>query len=242
MTESSSARRGSTPTACDCKRKSEATVWRLFLTRWWISWARTPRITARPCSSATAAWCAIDERSCAVVVRERHVPVADELADLPPLPAKRHPDGVPRRPGPRARRSSVVEHDRRARGAQRLHGRLDDRLERLLDVERLRDCLGDRPERLELPHPPLGLRVQLRVLDREGDLRGDREQQVDLALREFVRLARAYVQRALELLAGEDRHGEDRLVLVLAEVRERLEAGVEVRLAGSMTGSRVSAA
>ena len=37
-------------------RSSEATVWRLFLTRWWISWARTPRMTARPCSSATAAW------------------------------------------------------------------------------------------------------------------------------------------------------------------------------------------
>ena len=47
-----------------CSRSSEATVWRLFLTRWWISWASTPRITARPCSSATAAWCAIASSSC----------------------------------------------------------------------------------------------------------------------------------------------------------------------------------
>ena len=44
--------------------------------------------------------------------------------------------------------------------------------------------------------------------------------------------ARADVQRPLEHVAGEDGHGEDRLVLVLAQVRERLEAGVEVRARG----------
>ena len=43
-------------------------------------------------------------------------------------------------------------------------------------------------------------------------------------------LARAEVERALELLAHQDRDGEDRLVLVLVQVGERLEARVEVRL------------
>ena len=62
FTESSSAFCGSiSPLARAWRRSSEATVWRLFLTRWWISWASTPRITARPCSSATAAWWAIEE-------------------------------------------------------------------------------------------------------------------------------------------------------------------------------------
>src|SRR5581483_245744 len=63
LTESSSARRGSTASPRACRRNSEATVCRLFFTRWWISCASTPRITARPCSSATAAWWAIDASS-----------------------------------------------------------------------------------------------------------------------------------------------------------------------------------
>src|SRR5579859_6703189 len=37
LTECSSASRGSTPSARACRRSSEATVWRLFFTRWWIS-------------------------------------------------------------------------------------------------------------------------------------------------------------------------------------------------------------
>ena len=70
------------------------------------------------------------------------------------------------------------------------------------------------------------------MLDRLRDLRRDREQQLDLAARELARLARADVERALELLAREDRHREDRLELVLGQVRERLEARVEVGLRG----------
>ena len=162
--------------------------------------------------------------------RERRVAVADELADLPALPAQREPHGVfPGAPlGPAD--APVLEHERRAGRADRVHRRLDDRLERLLQVERLRDGLGDAGERLELAHAPLRLLVQLRVLDRLRDLRGDREQQLDLGPGELARLARADVQRALELVAREDRHGEDRLVLVLRQVGERLEARVEVGL------------
>src|SRR5581483_911238 len=63
FTESSSACRASTLSERACSRNSEATVCRLFFTRWWISCASTPRITARPCSSATAAWWAIDASS-----------------------------------------------------------------------------------------------------------------------------------------------------------------------------------
>jgi hypothetical protein len=71
------------------------------------------------------------------------------------------------------------------------------------------------------------------VLDGLGDLRGDRDEKVDLSPGERPRLARADVERALQLLlrpVREDRHGEDRLVVVLAQVGEALEARVEVRL------------
>jgi hypothetical protein len=46
-----------------------------------------------------------------------------------------------------------------------------------------------------------------------------------------VRLLRADVERALQPLAREDRDREDRLVLLFPQVRERLEARVEVRRA-----------
>ena len=140
--------------------------------------------------------------------------------------------------------AAVVEHERRAGRAERIHRRLDDRLERLLEVERLRDRLRDPRQRLELAHAPLRLGVELRVLDRLRDLRGDREQQLDLVVAEHARLARAHVQRALErTVARQDRHREDRLVLVLGQVREVLEARIEMRLLGSsITGARAAAA
>ena len=68
------------------------------------------------------------------------------------------------------------------------------------------------------------------MLDRLRHLRGDRQQQADLALREVAPVDRADVERAFELVAREDRHGEDRLEPILREVRERLEARIEVRL------------
>jgi hypothetical protein len=78
----------------------------------------------------------------------------------------------------------------------------------------------------------LRLRVQLRVLDRLRDLVGDGDEQVDLVTRELARFERADVQRAREMLPRQDRDREDRLVLVLGQVRELLEARVEMRLGG----------
>ena len=153
----------------------------------------------------------------AVLVREGRVAVAHELADHTPLPAQRQPlrvgTGAPLRPGDLA----VLQHERRPGRADRVHRRLHDRLQRLLEVERLGDRLGDLRERLELADPALRLRIELRMLDRLGDLGGDREQQVHLGRGELPRGARAHVERALELVAASDhRHREDRLVLVLA--------------------------
>ena len=85
----------------------------------------------------------------------------------------------------------------------------------------------------------LRLRVELGVLDRLRDLACDRHQQVDLGLRERPRLARPDVESALELLAGEDRNREDRRVVVLGQVRERLEARVEMGVGGDHHGRAI---
>ena len=168
----------------------------------------------------------------AVVVGERRVPVADELADLAALPAQRQAQRVRARAALGPGDLPVLEHERRAGRADRRHRRLHDRLERLLEVERLRDRLRDPRERLELVDAPLRVGVELRVLDRLRDLRRDRDEQVDLRLGVLPRRARADVERALELLARQDRHRQDRLVLVLGQVREELEARVEVGARG----------
>ena len=172
-----------------------------------------------------------------VVGRERRVAIADELADLAALPAQRHPHRVCARATLGPRDLPVLEHERRARGVQGLHRRLHDRLERLLEVQGLRDGLRDPGERLQLCDAPLSALVELRVLDRLRDLGRDRDEELDLGLGERAWLARTDVERALQLVgASDDRHGEDRLVLVLRKVRELLEARVEVRLLGDHDG------
>ena len=105
-----------------------------------------------------------------LLVRERRVSVADELADLAPLPAERQADVVRPRPPLGPGDVAVLEHERRAGRADSLHRRLHDRLERLLEVERLRDRLGDLRQRLELRHAALRLRVELGVPERHGGL------------------------------------------------------------------------
>ena len=132
--------------------------------------------------------------------------------------------------GPRATRCSRLRERGPPRRVQRLHRRLHDRLERLLEVQGLRDRLGDPRERLQLRDPPLGARVELRVLDRLRNLRRRSRPELDLGLRKLARLAGADVERAFELVPREDRHREDRLVLVLGEVREELETRVEMSL------------
>ena len=100
-------------------------------------------MTARPCSSATAAWCAIAFEQRALVVGERRVAVADELADLAALPRSGRRTCV--RPGAALRPGdlAVLEHERGAGRADRVDRRLHDRLERLLQVQRLGDGLRD---------------------------------------------------------------------------------------------------
>src|SRR5207253_7250444 len=97
---------------------------------------------------------------------------------------------------------------------------LDDRLERLLEVERLGNRLRDPSKRFELAYAALGVRIQLGVLDRLRDLCGDRNEELDLGVREFPGPARADIQCTRQLLARENRYCQDRLVLVLGEVGE----------------------
>ena len=173
----------------------------------------------------------------AVLVGERRVAVADELADLAALPAQRQPHRVLAGTALRPRDVPVLEHERRAGRTHGLHRRLHDRLERLLEVERLGDRLRDPRQRLELVDPPLRLLVQLRVLDRLRDLVGDREQELDLVRPELARLPRTDVEGAGQLLAGQDRDGQDRLVLVLRQVREGLKRGSRSAPCGIMIGA-----
>src|SRR5215210_1224029 len=126
-----------------------------------------------------------------VVVRERPVPVTDELADPTALPAQRRPYRVSAWAPFWPRDLAVLEDERGAAGAERLHRRLHDRFEGLLEVERVGHRLRDPRERLELDDSALRGLVQPGVLDRLADLRGDGEQQVDLRAAELPRLARA---------------------------------------------------
>ena len=163
-----------------------------------------------------------------LLVGEGRVPVADELADLAALPAERQTLCVTAGATLRPDDPAVFEDDRGACRVDRDHRRLDDRRQRLLEVERLGHGLRDPAQRLELGHAALRVVVELGVLDRLRDLTGDRHEQVDLGVVVVARRDRADVQRALQLLLGQDRNREDRLVLLLVEVREALEARVEM--------------
>jgi hypothetical protein len=110
----------------------------------------------------------------ALFLGERHVLVGDELPDLAPLPAKWGPHRVGAGAALRPRDPPVLEHERRTGRVHRVHRRLHDGLERLLEVEGFRDGLGDAGERFELGHSPLGLGVELRVDDRLRHLSRDR--------------------------------------------------------------------
>src|SRR5579859_4426944 len=72
-----------------------------------------------------------------VVVGERRVAICDELADLPPAPTQRRAHGVRAGAAFRPRDPAVFEDERRTARLHGIHRRLDDRLERLLEVERL---------------------------------------------------------------------------------------------------------
>src|SRR5262249_57584644 len=105
-----------------------------------------------------------------LVGREVPIAVTDQLADLPSLPAERDPyrEGASAalRPGD----SAVLQNERGPGRADRLHRRLDYRLERLLEVQRLGDGFGNPRKRLELPDAALRFCVQLRMHDRLRNL------------------------------------------------------------------------
>ena len=130
-----------------------------------------------------------------LVRREGRVAIADELPDLSAFPAQREPDRVRTGSALRPRDLAVLEHERRAGRGDRGHGRLHDRAQRLLEVQRLGDRLGYLRQRLELSHSLLGVLVQLRVLDRLCDLARNGHQEVDLGLVELTGPLGAHVQR-----------------------------------------------
>ena len=123
-----------------------------------------------------------------IVVGERCVAVADELADLPAAPPQREALGVAAGAPLRPRDLPVLEHERRSRRVERVHRRAHDRGERLLEVEGLGNRLGDTRQGLELDDPALGRRVEPCVLDRLRDLSRDRDQQLDLGTGELALL------------------------------------------------------
>ena len=117
-----------------------------------------------------------------VLPGELCVSVDDELADRAPLPTQRHAHGVLPGATLRPRDPAVLEHDRGTRCTEGVDGCLHDRLERLLQVQRLGHRLGDPGERLELADALLRRLVEASVLDRLRHLRGDRDEEVDLRL------------------------------------------------------------
>src|SRR5438034_1139176 len=165
----------------------------------------------------------------ALVVRERRVAVTHELADLAPLPAQRQPNRMNPRPALRPGNVAVLEHESRPRRADRFHRRLHDRLQRLLEVERLGNGLGDTRKRLELRDAALCLRIQLSVDDRVRDLGGDRDQEIHFVAGELARGTRSDVEGARKPVArrvdGVDRLREQPKV-ALARVHESIVGSV----------------
>ena len=155
-----------------------------------------------------------------LLVGEGRIPVADELSDLATLPPQRRAlrvrAGATRGPG----RPAVGQDDRCPRRVHGRHRRRHDVLERLLQVERLGHGLRDPRQRLQLGDAALRVVVQLGVLDRLRDLTGDGHEKLDLGVVVLPRRHRADVQRTLQLVACQNRNREDRLVLLLVEVRE----------------------
>ena len=70
---------------------------------------------------------------------------------------------------------------------EELRGALGDHRQELLERLRARDRLGELRQLLELPDARAHLLVEARVLDRAGDERGARDEEVDLGLRELAR-------------------------------------------------------
>ncbi len=113
-----------------------------------------------------------------------------------------------------------------ARAEQRA-GALDHRLDELLEPVGARDLLCELGELLELGHAQARLLVQPRVLDRARDERRRGHEEVDLVVRELARRLGVRGDDADHVAGAPDhRHREQRLELLLLELREVLRARV----------------
>ena len=182
-------------------------------------------------SSTTAAWCAESPPSSARSSSVNGVSaVGDELTDLAALPAqwRAHGGRLPARPSDRADLSvlddkkkkyhlpppSVVFTIASSDSSKRSFGH------GLGEYARAPQSSTTRRSSLHSEH---------NVHHRLGDLIGDRLEQLDLVAAVISSLLRTLQFALQHFPADEDRYGEDRLVLVLLQVRELLEARVEVR-------------
>ena len=113
----------------------------------------------------------------------------------------------------------------------RPRGSLRNVRQRLLKVERLCHGLRDAAKRLQLGDAALRTLVQARILNRLGNLAGNRLQELDLIVVILAGLDRAYIHGPRQALTTiQDRHGEETLKAAFGQVGKLLEAGVEVRI------------
>ena len=141
-----------------------------------------------------------------------------------------------------ARRVEQVDVAARAR-EQRSRAR-DHGLQQLLERVRARDRLGELGQLLELGDPPARLLVQPRVLDRAGDERRGRDEEVDLVVRELARRLGVRRDHADRRRPPRPRigHREERLEPLLLELGHVLVRGSASALSRMNAGSPRSAA
>ena len=99
--------------------------------------------------------------------------------------------------------------------------------QQLVERRGARNRLGELGDRLELEHPCARLVVEARVLDRPGDERSTRDEEVDLRLSERPRCLRVSADHPDHAsVARGDRHAEQRLEALLLELGHVVDARV----------------
>ncbi len=159
---------------------------------------------------------------------QRH-PAGRALAEgqLPVLQAQAEPIGD--RAHREAPRRLVGDPEGRERHRDQLGGRLRDRLEHLVHVERGRHDVGQAREAAQARRAHVEGLVEACVLERGRHLVGEDRQVLDLALGEALARLPVGHQRAFEVLADE-RHRQDRPPADLLDPEARLRAQVDPRV------------
>ena len=125
----------------------------------------------------------------------------------------------------------IEEVDVARTGGEQRAGTLDDRGEQIVECVRAGDRLRQLGQLLELRHPEPRLLVEARVLDRAGDERRRRHEEVDLVVGELARRLRVGGDHADRLArAPDDRHGEQGLEALLLELGHVLHARIRERV------------